>query len=557
MTVIGEARDIDVREGLGPLPDGVLRLLEGWLPGRRWYPIPGNGVRHVPWRTVVLGSGPTTTPGGRAAPDAVPPGRADVVVPLLRLIGPGLPDPADEGALVIQVPLVLRPAAGDAAAGGRSSGERPADRPADRPPKGRPPADPTLIGVVDTDAGPVAVHDGGADPAAWAAYLAAALGDIGPAPAEASGAGTLAGAKPLGGEQSNSSVLVPGLRPPVPGFPGVRADGVILKILRTVPLGPHPDVVIPEALTRAGWDGVPRYLGAVGLPHPEPDAGQEDGTGSPAGAPAHGSPPGAPAHDAGARGGADAGPLAHLAVVAELISEADDGFELACAHASEGLAFDEEAAALGAVVARMHAALAVARPTDATLDPSGFMGVLRRRAAEAIADVHELAPHRGGITAFYDEVSDRLAAVTADRPIPLQAIHGDLHLGQVLHARDGWKVLDFEGEPQRPVAERTAPDLPLRDVAGLLRSFDYAAAVGEAKDPEWSADAQLSFLEGYREALQRGTTTGGSGLDVTTAALLLRALTLDKALYEVVYESRHRPAWLHIPLTAVARTLAR
>jgi maltokinase len=188
------------------------------------------------------------------------------------------------------------------------------------------------------------------------------------------------------------------------------------------------------------------------------------------------------------------------------------------------------------------------------------MGVLRRRAAEAIADVADLAPYRAGITAFYDEVSAHLARVTADHPVPLQAIHGDLHLGQVLHARSGWKVLDFEGEPQRPVAERTAPDLPLRDVAGLLRSFDYAAAVGEATDPEWSGRAQLSFLEGYREALD-GTTGGdavpGGALDLTTASLLLRALTLDKALYEVVYEARHRPAWLHIPLKAVARTLDR
>ncbi|GAA1875759.1 aminoglycoside phosphotransferase [Myceligenerans crystallogenes] len=507
MTVIGQARDVDVHEGTGPLPGGVLRLLEDWLPGRRWYPIPGNGVRHVPWCTVVLASGTTTETD---AP-------ADVVVPLLRLTGPGLPDSSDEGALVIQVPLVLRPAGGRPAGG--SAGVPPEE------PDGEPAEEPGLIGVVDTPAGPVSVYDGGADPAAWRAYLAAALAGRGPeeytpGPSDAE----LAEAHPLGGEQSNSSVLVPGLRPPIPGFPGELADGVILKILRTVPLGPHPDVVVPEALTRAGWKGVPRYLGAVELPHENP----------------------AEPHDA---------PVAHLAVVAELITEADDGFELACAHASEGVAFDEQAAALGAAVAHLHAALAVARPTDATLDASGFMGVLRRRAAEAIADVTELAPHRGGITAFYDEVSDRLSAVTAERPIPLQAIHGDLHLGQVLHARDGWKVLDFEGEPQRPVAERTAPDLPLRDVAGLLRSFDYAAAVGEAKDPDWSGDAQLSFLEGYREAA--GDAPASSALDVTTASLLLRALTLDKALYETVYESRHRPAWLPIPLTAVSRTLSR
>ncbi|RPF20213.1 phosphotransferase [Myceligenerans xiligouense] len=546
MTIIDEARSVIVHEGAGPLPDGVLRLLDAWLPARRWYPVPGDGVRHVPWLTVELA-------GGTADAEGRGPGRAPgVVVPLLRLAGPGLA--GDEGALVVQVPLVLE--------------------------RVRAPTDArTAIGVVDTGDGYLAVHDGGTHPAAWRAYLEAALPADFPAPAgrpvtraataptrsparaadvdpppDQEEPGWLEGARALGGEQSNTSVLVPGLKPPVPGFPGERADGVILKILRTVPAGPHPDVVIPEALTRAGWDGVPRYLGSVELSVP-PAAGGPGET-----------PP-------GPRVPGDGEIHAHLAVVSELVADADDGFELACAHAQEGVDFDESAAELGAVVAHLHTALATARPTDATLDASGFMGVLRRRAAEAIADVPGLAPYRAGITAFYDEVSAHLAGVTADRPVPLQAIHGDLHLGQVLHARSGWKVLDFEGEPQRPVAERTAPDLPLRDVAGLLRSFDYAAAVGEAADPEWSARAQLSFLEGYRQALaEAGSPAGspqdhgdavpgaaipGGSLGVTTASLLLRALTLDKALYEVVYEARHRPAWLHIPLNAVARVLDR
>ncbi|GAB4084783.1 hypothetical protein GCM10028784_14130 [Myceligenerans cantabricum] len=523
MTAIDQAQTVTVHEGAGPLPAAVLRLLDGWLPGRRWFPVPAEGLHHVPWLTVEV-------------PDV--PG---VLVPLLRLAGPG--QPQDESAIVIQVPLVLVPVPG-----GRRRGERAAARPAERARKaGLPATGPGLIGVVDTGDGALAVHDGGVHPAAWRAYLAAAL-----APADADPAlDALEGARPLGGEQSNTSVLVPDLRPPVPGFPGERARGAILKILRTVPLGPHPDVVIPEALTRAGWAGVPRFLGAVGLPAP-PSADPVPGQ--------------------------DPAPVAHLAVVSELVDDADDGFELACAHAREGLDFDEHAAELGAVVAHLHTALATARPTDATLDPAGFMGVLRRRAAEAIADVPDLAPQRAGITGLYDEVSTRLTEIGTARPVPLQAIHGDLHLGQVLHARSGWKVLDFEGEPQRPVTERTAPDLPLRDVAGLLRSFDYAAAVGGAEDPEWSARAQVSFLEGYRQALTDartgaaggppgpsphagdavpGAAVPGGALDVTTAALLLRALTLDKALYEVVYEARHRPAWLHIPLGAVSAVLGR
>jgi maltokinase len=187
------------------------------------------------------------------------------------------------------------------------------------------------------------------------------------------------------------------------------------------------------------------------------------------------------------------------------------------------------------------------------------MGVLRRRAAEAFADVPDLAPHRAGVAALFDAVSERLSAAVERTGglVPLQSIHGDLHLGQALYSPDGWKVLDFEGEPQRPVSERVAPDLPLRDVAGLLRSLDYAAAVGQATDPHWVGHAQISFLEGYREAHAGAVpAASGSELSVADAELLLRALVLDKALYEVVYEFRHRPAWMHIPLTAVERVLA-
>jgi maltokinase len=271
---------------------------------------------------------------------------------------------------------------------------------------------------------------------------------------------------------------------------------------------------------------VPRFLGAVPLPSPDPRGPGE---------------------------GADA-PLAHLAVLSELVADATDGFELACAYAARDEDFGEHAAELGVVVAQLHAVLREALGPGPGLEPAGFMGVLRRRAAEAFADVPELAPHRAGVAALFDAVSDRLSAVAGRTGglVPLQSIHGDLHLGQALYSPGGWKVLDFEGEPQRPVSERVAPDLPLRDVAGMLRSLDYAAAVGQATDPHWTAHAQISFLEGYREA---GAASGGE-LDIATAELMLRALVVDKALYEVVYEFRHRPAWMHIPLAAVERVLA-
>lgn len=333
------------------------------------------------------------------------------------------------------------------------------------------------------------VYDGGAHPAAWDLLLRAAGFDD----------PDVTGGRTLAGEQSNTSVVLP----------RVRADGAdhgsILKILRTVPAGEHPDVTVPQALTGAGFTGVPRFLGAaaVSLAPQGPD-------------------------------------LVHLAVLSALVPEAQDGFELACRHAGRGEPFAALAGELGTVVAHLHEALRTALPVEATLDPATFVTGLRRRAAAAlVAAPQPLTPHSDAIGAVLDDLERRLAAV------PLQRIHGDLNLGQALHGGDGWQLLDFEGEPQRPVEDRTAPDLPLRDVAGMLRSFDYAAAVGSAPDPTWASDAQAAFLGAYRAA-----APAGAGTDDTGEAVL-RALVLDKALYEVVYETRQRPQWVHIPLGAV------
>jgi len=182
-----------------------------------------------------------------------------------------------------------------------------------------------------------------------------------------------------------------------------------------------------------------------------------------------------------------------------------------------------------------------------------LLGDLRRRAREACASSAPLGRRAAQIEVFLDGVADRLDREDAAPPL-LQAIHGDMHLGQALYARgDGWKILDFEGEPLRPVAERTRPDLPLRDVAGIVRSFDYAAAVGGARSPRWTTTARTAFVDAYRREI--GEDDGTAGLSDATTEALLRALVLDKALYEVVYESRNRPAWEPIPLTAVDRLL--
>lgn len=143
-------------------------------------------------------------------------------------------------------------------------------------------------------------------------------------------------------------------------------------------------------------------------------------------------------------------------------------------------------------------------------------------------------------------------------------VHGDYHLGQVVRTDGGWHVLDFEGEPARDLAERRQYTSPLRDVAGMLRSLQYATAVVHAErgeDPThpdeadaWEARNRQAFLEGY---FGRASDAGLLPGDPVSMSVVLEAFELEKALYEVAYELANRPAWVEIPLAAIDRLLGK
>jgi trehalose synthase-fused probable maltokinase len=167
-------------------------------------------------------------------------------------------------------------------------------------------------------------------------------------------------------------------------------------------------------------------------------------------------------------------------------------------------------------------------------------------------DNTELEPIRGR----GEEVRERLRLLTnlggAGQVI---RHHGDFHLGQTLWADDDWVILDFEGEPARSLPERRRKRSPLRDVAGMLRSFAYAASASpllRGVDPPvaWEERARAEFLDGYRKTVDMHLVPSGASMDK-----LLRVFELEKAVYELRYELNNRPDWVKIPVAGILRML--
>ena len=205
---------------------------------------------------------------------------------------------------------------------------------------------------------------------------------------------------------------------------------------------------------------------------------------------------------------------------------------------------------LGAATAEVHRDLVTAfgaadLPPGAT---GGLAGPMRHRLADALAAVPELGEHAAMLTAAYAELAG------LNEPVRVQRIHGDYHLGQVMRTQTGWVMLDFEGEPAVPLAARRARSSPLRDVAGMLRSFDYAARHQLLDRPDRAALERPArgWVRRNREAFCAGYAEVGGAADPRKHEVLLRAFELDKAVYEVMYEARNRPSWLSIPLDSLA-----
>lgn len=324
-------------------------------------------------------------------------------------------------------------------------------------------------------------------------------------------------ARPITSEQSNTSL--------------VFGNQYILKLFRRLTPGTNPDLLLHRALQAAGSEHIARPLGAV--------------TGEVAGQPTT------------------------MGMLQQFVSDAVDGWAMATTSvrdlmANQTLAPDEvggdfagEAHRLGTAVATVHADLQRAlgkQEADADELDRTVVAMVDRLAA-----VSELVPELGKHAPVLRAAFEQLREVKT--PVSMQYIHGDLHLGQVLRTANGWLLIDFEGEPAAPAQERGTLRSPLRDVAGMLRSFDYAAHQLLVADQQYedssfeSPEAALAWAQRNRDAFCDGyaEVAVDSVGDPRSHPVLMRAFELDKAVYEVAYEHANRPEWLPVPLSSIAR----
>jgi maltose alpha-D-glucosyltransferase/alpha-amylase len=350
----------------------------------------------------------------------------------------------------------------------------------------------------------------------------------------------------ISAEQSNSSVIV--------------GDIAIIKMFRRVTDGPHPEAEMGRHLTEQGFANTPALLGEVVRVDP-------DGT----------------RHalviaQAFVRNQGDAWTWT-MDLLLRGLSDITSGDEAAAVDAASHADYVRFAALLGQRLGQMH--LVLARPSsDAAFAPTAVTAVTAQNFAERARLQLEAAyrvvdtAQQPGAAGEQDQTTMRSVREALFGKLPalaetahgatLTRIHGDMHLGQVLVCNGDVVIIDFEGEPAKPIEIRRGKDHPLRDVAGMIRSFDYAAAVVKRRSQSSHAhlaDDQVNafldsfierateaFLIGYREAV----ASSGEQVPIAVKAELLDLFLIEKAAYEVVYEAANRPTWIDVPLHGLA-----
>jgi maltose alpha-D-glucosyltransferase/alpha-amylase len=354
-------------------------------------------------------------------------------------------------------------------------------------------------------------------------------------------------------EQSNSSIQI--------------GDQLIAKLYRRITRGVHPEIEMARFLTHVGFANTPPLFGTIE---------HVDAQGVPTA----------------------------LVVMLGFVRNQGDGWTHMSGYVVRRLEEHQVAAApmeppadsnlphayqrelsvmLGHRTAELHRALAA--PTEdpdfapepiVAKDIAGWRAAARRQAETSFATLKRQIPalpeaDREEARRLLARQQECLSCIDTLAREPISAmktrIHGDYHLGQVLVAQNDWYIIDFEGEPTKTLAQRRAKHSPLRDIAGMLRSFDYAAwaavrhiaattnAVPEATVQQaiaWRDATFDAFMTGYREL---NTEIASYPADEREATRLLQLFTLEKACYELAYEASNRPDWISIPIKGITAIL--